>query len=425
MSNFNYARLFSDIYRKQQEINGKRVDDRYKQYHKTLQINTLAGINNTVNEMYRRYNDKLTQEGRQRNIRDVDLNERTIYKRFRPMIYKRDSPEEYRNKWKDSYRSYSLSSVYNDNILNENIERKTIEPLFQHLLSRLNHRYKYKIIVECTFKDLNGNQLHLTFSSPHFITVDDSTDLYESFITALLALKNNIINSLPNSNLVFESFDKVYISSFRINELSGSSYIDYKGENGKSISSIINPHNNDKKCFYWAVAVGLILHRKEHVKDIQRISVIKNQLKELKINIDDSMLKDNYPVKVKNNEKLLSEFEKKNNISINIYVENDGENEIKDIDDETENEDDDETTEENPICANDNESKKGKHLGYHTHNNNHETINLLLISDKNTGNSHYIYLKKLFRNDDKYSRKYCMCNNCKRNFKFCDINFMY
>lgn len=385
--NFNYARLYKDLYKKQQEINNKPLTRYYKQYHKDRQINTINNIFTSYNSIYDKYYNKLTQEGKQRNINDIDMNNRAMYKKFRPFIYKRENPKDFKNKWPNVYRNYSLNSIYNDNLLNENIERNTIEPLLQHIKNRMN-RYKYKITVELTVEDLEGNQQSLTFSSPHYIIVDDSTDLYDSFITALLSLKNNIINKLPNSNLRIIQFDKVFISSFRINDLNGRSYIEYKGKNTKSI---INPHNEDNKCFYWAVSIGLILNRIEKVKDLQRITVIKKQLKNLNINIDETMLK--YPVKVDKNEKMISEFEIKNNISLNIYIENDNNND--------------------------------KHLGYYTHNENNESINIMLISDKNTGNYHYVYLKNVKGNNDKDTNKYYLCKVCNKNVLSKDIEGHY
>lgn len=407
IKNFNYARLYKDLYKKQQEINNKQLTNRYKQYHKNMQINTLNNIFTSYNHIYDTYYNKLTPEGKQRNINDIDMNNRTMYKRFRPFLYSRQNPKDFRNKWQDVYRSYSLNSVYNDNLLNENIERNTIEPLLQHIKNRMN-RYKYKITVELTVEDLQGNQQSLSFSSPHFITVDNSTDLYGSFLTALLALKNSIINKLPDSQLRIISYDKVFITTFRINNINGSSYIKYTGFNK---GSIINPQNNDNKCFYWAVSIGLIKNKlnklidEELKKDINadiskykpehldRISDIKNQLKKLKIKINDTMLKDKYPIKVEKNEKLISEFEQKNNISLNIYIEND--------------------------------NKKDKYLGYHTHNENKELINLLLICDKNTGNFHYVFLKNVKENNKKDTNKYYLCRKCNKNVRIRDIETHY
>ena len=389
-NNFNYTRLYKDVLNKTNEINRKQINNKYTQNKKNSDLRGLRNITSLLDVLYSNFKPDLTESGIQRNVKDIETSNREIYKKFRPLMYSRENPQQFKNKWGRVYRNYSLSSVYNDNILNENIERKSIEPLLQHLLNKLNNRYKYKITVELTVEDLHGIQQKLTFSSPHFITVDVSTDLYDSFITALLALKNSIINKLPNSQMRVVSYDKVFITSYRINELNGSSYIDYKGKNGASLTSIINPHNNDNKCFYWATLAGMIKHRKEDVKNLERITVIKKQMKELKINIDETMLK--YPVKIDNNEKMISEFEIKNNLSINIYINN-----------------------------NDN---KSFHLGYHTHNENKEQINLLLITNKETGNYHYIYLMKVLSNNKSKNKLY-LCKKCNSNIRSRDLESHY
>lgn len=114
-----------------------------------------------------------------------------------------------------------------------------------------------------------------------------------------------------NSAFIFSNLNSVYLNIFRVKPIVASSYFKFNFPFSKSI---INPQNNDNKCFYYAVAYGMFpdLQKLDHN---YRVTVINKFLKENNYSIDDSML--TYPVPI--DEKLYYSFEKANNINLNVF----------------------------------------------------------------------------------------------------------
>ncbi len=201
------------------------------------------------------------------------------------------------------------------------------------------------------------------------------------------------------SGFYFEYLRTIHVSIAYIDALQGSSYLELpKQINNKKCC--INPQNKDQKCFYYAVALGMIYNKNKNLpKDPQRVTTIKKQLNKDNIEIKDDML--HYPVEIN---KSIDEFEQINNVSINIFG----------------------------LC---NESQNYKLQLLRKTNNNkpdEEQINLLLIgniqndkSKKQQGylecNYHYVYIKNITRffADDKqtnYKNYFNICYECMTKF---------
>lgn len=114
-----------------------------------------------------------------------------------------------------------------------------------------------------------------------------------------------------NSAFIFSNLNSVYLNIFRVKPIVASSYFKFDFPFSKSI---INPQNNDNKCFYYAVAYGMFPELQK-IKHNYRVTVINKFLNENNYKIDDSML--SYPVPI--DEKIYYSFEKANNINLKVF----------------------------------------------------------------------------------------------------------
>lgn len=164
-----------------------------------------------------------------------------------------------------------------------------------------------------------------------------------------MKLIDNYMNN--GSGWVIENIEFLRVDFSKYKPFSGGSYIELD-ERIKNKKCCINPKNEDEQCFKWCVIVGKYLDEIKHHPE--RV----NNLKKYEDKIDWSMLE--YPV----NNDMISEFEKANDIPINIYELNDNKEDI-DI----------------------------KIIYNHKIISNNKIINLLLI--ENEEKSHYVYIKSL------------------------------
>ena len=111
--------------------------------------------------------------------------------------------------------------------------------------------------------------------------------------------------ALLNSRFVFDEFVYLDVNSHQLNLTRGSSYLPLP-DWLVSKKVIVNPHNDDEKCFKWSV----ITVEKVGMKDPQRIS----NLWKLKDNYDWSGLE--FPVSIKD----IGKFETNNNVSVNVLA---------------------------------------------------------------------------------------------------------
>lgn len=394
MKNLNYAKLINNIDKLRKEKNEIKNNKDYKGRRTEKLINTQINelneaFNLTVN-MLNNYNKYLKDEAKQKNIKfSTNIEDKKIRKSFKE-LYNRNkklfynditNEEEFKGDQKNFYKRFRINTIDTIDLLTGNINKLSFVPLLKQIRSELEtHRYKYNINIKYYLYNNDFTEKELRPYTLGPIPVDLSTNLYKSFADKLSDFKK-FMGEKYNSREY--DLDDVQIDFFTMDGVEGRKYIKYTG---KRTRSIINPQNfDDDKCFYYAVAIGLIKNKlkrmkedkieklkneiknekklykriieiedefKKKEKDLQRISKINSLLNELKINIDDTML--NYPVSIINNEKMIKQFEKANNISLMIYIEN--------------------------------ENKEDIMLGYYTRNENKERINLLLITDKDGDN---------------------------------------
>ena len=96
---------------------------------------------------------------------------------------------------------------------------------------------------------------------------DDNDDIIEQLFESLLQkYEENLQNKMKGSDFEFDGVNFLYYDFNKTSINRGGSYI-------KDKKSIINPKNNDNKCFQYAVTLALNLDK--ILKNPQRISKIK------------------------------------------------------------------------------------------------------------------------------------------------------
>ena len=389
IQNFNYSKLFNDLYNARKQIEAKPLKGGYRQYNKNMQLQAIDRLHKNIEALYKNHSTKLTQEGINQNINSIDLDDYhdNIYKLFKNKIIKKAKS----NKRFNNIKSFNLVNIMPEHVLLGQINKNSITPLLIHERNKYQS-YKYNIVIAYTTIDKVGNiSNHIYESDPVLVRPSQSAnELYGNFVAMMTHIKEDLTKRLISSDIRLQSFNKVYLNIVNIDNLTGSSYIKYEG---KYKRCIINPQNeNNNKCFYYAVAIGLIKSKvKEKIDHLFRISVIEKYMKELNIKIDDSMI--DYPFDYQNNKQLI-EFQKVNKVSINIFTENDNEDKV--------------------LLYKSDINEKGFIELY-----------LLLIFDKNTDNSHYVFinLTSSFRKKDKHL--YYKCKKCNGKIKDVSLEVHY
>ena len=102
---------------------------------------------------------------------------------------------------------------------------------------------------------------------------DDNDDIIEQLFESLLQkYEENLQNKMKGSDFEFDGVNFLYYDFNKASINRGGSYIDLP-KWLKDKKSIINPKNNDNKCFQYAVALALNLDKIK--KNPQRVSKIK------------------------------------------------------------------------------------------------------------------------------------------------------
>ena len=175
---------------------------------------------------------------------------------------------------------------------------------------------------------------------------------------------------LQDYKLKVVSINKIYIDIYKNKPLNGSSYIPLPDwiSNKKAV---INIKNEDKNCFIYSVLCGYLdICDKPHP---ERVSHYTNHMKLLKYDEKDM------PMKI---EKIMH-FEKKNNLRINVFGE-------------------------------ENKSIYPLYVSSNRTNEDYKLINLLFIGNRK-GNNHYTYIKnfdRLMKIDDGNNRTNYVCQYC-------------
>ena len=230
---------------------------------------------------------------------------------------------------------------------------------------------------------------------PTDIYLDIFSDAYNQAINKFYNNPNYDISSPTDIKI-----DQGFINFYRTTINQGGNHFTIKILE-KFSKSIINPQNDDNKCFYYAVSYGMYPELLK-INNYNMPDVINDYLNKNNLIIDDSML--SYPVKL--DAKIYKEFEEKNNICLYVFVCNVF----------------------NKIV-----------LSYDSHNkskiNEYKEVNILLIQEydnnKNVINSHYIYVKnpaRLYTDKNNNHLVFChLCNNMydkryiKKHLKKCSI----
>ena len=86
---------------------------------------------------------------------------------------------------------------------------------------------------------------------------DDNDDIIEQFFESLLQkYEENLQNKMKGSDFEFDGVNFLYYEFNKTSINRGGSYI-YSPKWLKDKKSIINPKNNDNKCFQYAVTLAL------------------------------------------------------------------------------------------------------------------------------------------------------------------------
>ena len=168
---------------------------------------------------------------------------------------------------------------------------------------------RFRQALEDDFGNIIGfDRAELPFNS-RMTEIFQGSDLNEIVNEMFAHMKTQIENpALTNSRFVFDEALFLDVNFHQLNLTPGSPYIPLPSWIA-SKKAVINPKNeNDKKCFKWAITSGL--HYKEIKSHPERIL----NLKRFANNYDWSGLE--FPVAINK----ISEFEKNNNVSVNVLV---------------------------------------------------------------------------------------------------------
>ena len=192
---------------------------------------------------------------------------------------------------KDHYKPILVKSGYNNNNYIQYESKgdkifalKEYLALIEKYLRKLINYYKNKsewkvqLIAEISFISLKPGSdetriMHTRSDNEEFMNGDDTDEiikgLFESF---LQKYEENLQEKMKRSDFEFDGVSFLYYDFNKISINRGGSYID-SPKWLKDKKSIINPKNNDHKCFQYAVTLALNLDKIK--KDPQRISKIK------------------------------------------------------------------------------------------------------------------------------------------------------
>ena len=189
---------------------------------------------------------------------------------------------------KDYYKPILVKSGYNGNYVQYESKGSKILTLKEYLalienyLRELINYYKNKgewelqLIAEISFISLKPGSdetrtMHNRSDNKEFMNGDETDEsieeLFESF---LQKYEENLQNKMKGSDFEFDGVNILYYDFNKISLNRGGSYID-SPKWLKDKKSIINPINNDDKCFQYAVTSALNLDKikkthKEYLK---------------------------------------------------------------------------------------------------------------------------------------------------------------
>ena len=120
--------------------------------------------------------------------------------------------------------------------------------------------------------------MHTRSNNEEFMNGSDTDEIIkELFKSILKQYQENLQEKMRGSDFAFDGVNFLYYDINKISISRGGSYID-SIKWLKNKKSIINPKNNDYKCFQYAVTLALNLHKINN--NSQRISKIKPFIEE-------------------------------------------------------------------------------------------------------------------------------------------------
>ena len=191
---------------------------------------------------------------------------------------------------KDYYKPKLTKSVYNSNyvqyeskgdkILTLSEYFTVIEKYLRELIEeyKLKGEWKVQLTIEINFISLKPGSsekrtMYVRSDNIEIMFGDDSDDIIEQLFRSLIQkYEENLQNKMRGLDFKCEGVNFLYYDFNKISLNRGGSYIDSQ-KWLKDKKSMINPKNNDDKCFQYGVTLALNIDRIK--KDPQRISKIK------------------------------------------------------------------------------------------------------------------------------------------------------
>ena len=188
-----------------------------------------------------------------------------------------------------------------------------IEPYLRELINDYKSKGEWKIqlTAQINFISLRPGSdgtcvMHTRSNNEEFMNGRDTDEIIkELFKSILQRYQENLQEKMRGSDFAFDGVNSLYYDFNKISISRGGSYIDYP-KWLKNKKSMINPKNNDYKCFQHAVTLALNLDKIN--KNSQRISKIKPFIEEYNWKVID------FPSTSKDWKK----FETNNEVALNI-----------------------------------------------------------------------------------------------------------
>ena len=182
---------------------------------------------------------------------------------------------------KSGYNSnYTQYESKGDKILTVKEYLGLIEPYLVDMINDYKSKGEWKIqlTAEINFTSLKPDSdetriMHTKSDNTEMMTGSDTNEVIEEFFKSFLQrYQGGLQEKMRDSEFEFDVVNLLYYDFNKISLNRGGSYLD-SAKWIKDKKSIINPKNNDYKCFQYAVTVTL--NRDKIKKDPHRVSKIK------------------------------------------------------------------------------------------------------------------------------------------------------
>ena len=213
---------------------------------------------------------------------DYDDSEYTGVKNVRD-LYKLSVNEDYykpkltKSGYDNNYTQYESKG---DRILSIQEYLALIKKYLRELINQYKNEGKWKIqlIAEINFISLKPGSgearvMYIRSHNEEFMSVSDTDEVIKLLFRSLLQkYQENLQNKMRGSDFEFDGVNLLYYNFIKISLNRGGSYIE-PAKWIKDKKSVINPKNNDHKCFQYAVTLALNYDKID--KNHQRVSKIR------------------------------------------------------------------------------------------------------------------------------------------------------